>query len=484
MRCLRLIVVLFVFYSSVVQAINVSVTTQLFYTQEEAYLEVYSRVISESVLYQPSLLDSTLQQSSIELLVIIKENDSVRIAEKYQIDSPASIERSDFWDLKKYGLMTGEYSIELLYRDLYNATDTLVYQELISVKSSDEYLLASDVLLMSDVSPTAGKYNYEKSGFYYEPLCYDLVGKNMERLIMYLELKNCETILKEEFYVKYYPIDIDDTELENEYTAGYKKLKPNNDLSILLEYNTTKLPSGNYEMVIEVHKKDKSKVSQISKTFSVHHPLVDFKLKYRADETFETSFVQFLDTEALDYSLKAVFPRVPNNMTEVLNQIIASKDLVTKRYFLYNYWISFSADNPKAMYEKYMEVAKAIDRRYINNVGHGFESDRGYYFLKYGRPDNIVSVEEEPSAPPYEIWIYNYLPETQQTNVKFLFYNPSLVTNDYQLLHSTCRGERNNPRWEVDLYSDDFQGQNNNYHDARTTQDNFNRNARRYFSDL
>ena len=484
MSCLRLVLLFFILYSSAALAINVSVTTQLFYTQEEAYLEVYSRVISESVLYQQSLSDSTLQQSSIELLVIIKENDAVRIAEKYQINSPASATKSDFWDLKKYGLSTGDYSLELLFTDLHNISDTLSYKEIISVKSPNEYFLVSDVLLMSAISATSEKYNFEKSGFYYEPLAYDLVGKDMDRLIMYLELKNCETILTEEFYVKYYPIDIDDTELDNEYTAGYKKLKPDENLSILLEYNATKLPSGNYEMIIEVHKKDKSKVSQISKTFSVHHPIVDFKLKYRADETFETSFVQFINTEALDYGLKAVFPRVPNNMTEVLNQIIASKDLVAKRYFLYNYWISFSADNPKAMYEKYMEVARAIDRRYINNVGHGFESDRGYYFLKYGRPDNIVSVEEEPSAPPYEIWIYNYLPETQQTNVKFLFYNPSLVTNDYQLLHSTCRGERNNPRWEVDLYSDDFQGQNNNYHDARTTQDNFNRNARRYFSDL
>ena len=76
------------------------------------------------------------------------------------------------------------------------------------------------------------------------------------------------------------------------------------------------------------------------------------------------------------------------------------------------------------------------------------------------------------------------MPETQETNVKFLFYNPSLVANDFQLLHSTCRGERQNPRWEVDLYLDDTQGQTDNYLEARTTQDNFGRNARRYFSDL
>lgn len=472
------------FYSSSIYAINVSVTTQLFYGQDGPFIELYSRVIAESVTHISTKADSSLVQSTIELLVIIKENDSIRIAEKYQIESPVNKSTSDFWDLKRYGLTPGQYDIELLYKDINNQSDTLFYNEIITVKSSEDKLLSSDVLLMSDVSAESGTYNYEKAGFFYEPLCFDLIGKDMNNLLMYFELKNCKEALTEEFYIRYYPLDLDDQNLEKEYPSAYKKIMPEDNLSILLEYDTEKLPSGNYEMIIEVNKRDKSIVTKLSKTFSVHHPLTDFKLAYRADETFETSFVQFLDTDALDYGLKAVYPRVQNNMTEVLNQIIKSKDLETKRYFLYNYWISFSPDDPKSMYEKYMEVAGAIDRRYANNVGHGFESDRGYYFLKYGRPDNIIDVEEEPSAPPYEIWIYNYLPETQQTNVKFLFYNPSLVTNDYQLLHSTCRGERNNPRWEVDLYSDDFQGQNSNYLDARTTEDNFNRNARRYFNDF
>ncbi|MDA8692722.1 GWxTD domain-containing protein [Saprospiraceae bacterium] len=236
-------------------------------------------------------------------------------------------------------------------------------------------------------------------------------------------------------------------------------------------------------MYIEIHQKDKTLITEIEKTFSVFHPLVEYEMLYKSDNYFESSFVQFLDREELDYSLKAIFPRIGNNKTGILNQVIASKDLKTKRYFLFSYWRNFS-DDPKSIYDKYMEVAKAIDVRYANNVGYGFETDRGHYFLKYGRPSNIVTVVDEPSAPPYEIWIYNYMPETQETNVRFLFYNPSLVSNDFRLLHSTCRGEVSNPRWELELYIDDTQGQNNNFLDGRTTQDNFNRNARRFFTDL
>jgi hypothetical protein len=65
--------------------------------------------------------------------------------------------------------------------------------------------------------------------------------------------------------------------------------------------------------------------------------------------------------------------------------------------------------------------------------------------------------------------------------VKFLFYNPSLGHNDYKLLHSTCRGELNNPAWEVELYSKSPNERIGNTIDARNVQDNFNRNARRYF---
>ncbi len=465
--------------------INVSVATQMFRNDNQSYIEIYSRIISDSVQYASEDTASQQSHASIEYTIIFKQADSIVIADRYKINSPTLATKKDFFDLKRFSLQDGEYAIDLQYVDLNNITDTLLYSEIITVESHPNKVQVSDVLLMPAVENSNNNYSYEKSGFFYEPLCYDLVGKEQQNLHMYIELYNQEKILDEEFYIKYYPIDIDATAaIDNQIPAAYKKMTPDKSSAVLLNYDCSNLGSGNYVMYVEVHKKDKTLVAQVEKTFSVYHPLVDYKILYEGDKVFETSFVQFLDEESVEYGLKAIYPRVGNHMTETLNQIISSKDIRSKRYFLFSYWNNFS-DDPKAIYDQYMEVAKAIDLRYANNVGHGFESDRGYYFLKYGRPDNIVSVEDEPSAPPYEIWIYNYMPETQETNVRFLFYNPSLVANDYQLLHSTCRGERHNPRWEVDLYFDDnLGGQNENYLDARTTEDNFNRNAKRYFSDM
>ena len=130
-------------------------------------------------------------------------------------------------------------------------------------------------------------------------------------------------------------------------------------------------------------------------------------------------------------------------------------------------------------FESYMRIAKVVDYTYQSGFGFGFETDRGWVFLKYGKPNDVIEVEDEPSAPPYEIWFYNTFPATHQTNVRFLFYNPSLTRNGHELLHSTARGEVNNARWEVELYKDatlETPGVN-----ETEMGDNVHRNARTYF---
>ena len=95
--------------------------------------------------------------------------------------------------------------------------------------------------------------------------------------------------------------------------------------------------------------------------------------------------------------------------------------------------------------------------------------------MKYGQPDDTQRQEEEPSAPPYEVWVYYDFPQTHQSNVKFIFYNPSLAPGDFVLLHSNAIGEINNPNWQAELYRDANENIGNG---------SFNRNANRIFNDF
>ena len=128
-------------------------------------------------------------------------------------------------------------------------------------------------------------------------------------------------------------------------------------------------------------------------------------------------------------------------------------------------------------------MARAVDQTFRSGFRKGIETDRGYIYLKYGQPNDVIKEYNEPDAFPYEIWSYNGLKVKGQTNVKFLFYNPSKASQDFLLLHSTCYGETQNPRWEIELYRSvsSTQMEGSDYRNGTRMQDNGFRNARRYF---
>jgi len=465
---------------STVFGIEVSVTS-LSYLQEKNFIEIYSRIMGSSVSFMET--DGLSKQSQVELLVMIKNGDEILVGEKLNIASPKAAESLDFWDVRRYSIEPGSYDLSLQYVDLNNLNDTLFFDKVIEVGAGVKPISSSNLLLLSDVEEKEGRLAFNKAGFYFEPLSYNVFGTEDNDFHFYTEIYDRSDSKLEQ--TLYYSFKIKDAETNEEITkAVIKKFNLKATVQVFESFDISEVPSGNYIFQFDVVNKSQESLCSMKEHFSVYHPTTDYRNLYQADELFETSFVQILDEEELNYGLKAVFPRLKNNYTSLANSIIKDKDLNAKRYFLYNYWSQYSSTNSKEVYEKYMDVAHAIDIKYANNVGHGFETDRGYIFLKYGRPDDAIEVPDEPSAPPYEIWIYNHLPETNQTAVKFLFYNPSLSGNDFELLHSTCRGEISNPQWEIELYRDDPNSAIGNSIDARRITDGLNRNARRYFNDF
>ena len=464
-------------YQVQVSAIDVSINSLTYY-HNTPYVEIYSRLIGESVQFVPSgTLD--LQESQIEFLIIFRQGETISIAEKYQIQSPEMNTPSDFWDRRRFKLDPGKYTMDLQYVDLNNTSDTLTYQEVIEVDGG--HPCVSNVLLLNDISTTDSKYAFNKAGINFEPISYNLFGGEDETLYLVAEI----TGLPADSEGLFYKYQIVEAETYDPITKpGFKKLKIA-EVEVVLESISIKdLESGNYILNFEVVNKKQESLKKIEERFAVYHPLVDYRNTFKGDGKYESSFVHKLDNEAIDYGLMSIFPRLGNNQTGLLTQIRDGDDYDAKRYYLYQYWSQYSDNNSEEVYDAYMKVAYAVDLKFASNVMHGFETDRGYIFLKYGKPDDMIEVEDEPSAPPYQIWLYNHLEETNQTGVKFLFYNPTLVTNDYTLLHSTCRGEITNPQWEIELYRDDPSSPVGNKVDARTVKDGFNRNARRYFTDF
>ncbi len=73
----------------------------------------------------------------------------------------------------------------------------------------------------------------------------------------------------------------------------------------------------------------------------------------------------------------------------------------------------------------------------------GWKTDRGRVYIMYGEPNEIERYPNQTQTRPYEIWSYYDL----EGGVRFVFGDITGFA-DYQLLHSTKRGELRDQYWE------------------------------------
>lgn len=123
-----------------------------------------------------------------------------------------------------------------------------------------------------------------------------------------------------------------------------------------------------------------------------------------------------------------------------------------------------------------LEVMK-VNNSYAALNKMGYETDRGRVYLQYGPPSTTSEVHDDPESYPYEIWHYYKI--ANQTNRKFVFYCPDIISRNFKILHSDANGEINNPKWELDLhgrgqqYGTDIDRENSMDIYGSQTKDNF-----------
>ncbi len=461
-------------------AIDLSLTHCTFNSEQGSYVEIYIRVSANSV--ECTMKEDSLLQANVLALILLKKDDEIINADKFTISSPLTKQRKDFWSSRRYKIEPGEYKLEYTFSDASNAENSINEQRLIKLDSKlPNGLSSSGILLMASVAQDAS-LPFGKYGYNYEPLAYEIVTPSSDKLIFNWEIYGLDQI-EEDLYLSYTIYDGYSGSFGKKLLQKHSKLKKEPTEVILKDIPIIDLNSGKYHLTLEVYNKELKQLHYKEKNFAMVQPVSDIRNVATFDKEFENSFVGIMTEKEVEYSLRALQSQLPGDMIETLNNILATGELETKKYFLYSYWQGLSPDQPGEAYKAYMKVIRAVDEEFGSHLGFGFETDRGYIFMKYGRPNDIIDVIDEVNAPPYSIWVYLDFPQTQQSNVKFLFYNPSLSGDDFVLLHSNCTSEIQNKQWEQVLYSGAYSERLGNPIDGQGMEANFNRKAARYFSD-
>lgn len=433
-------------------ALDAGVSHTVYQTADgQPYLEIQMEISPEAALFRA--VDSTWLQAKVEVLILIKQGETIAAFDKYVLLSPRSDGPIPLLDVRRFSLKNGEYQIEITFSDLGNAQNAATFRAPVKIEIQPNALFCSDIqLLASCVESENTAFPFVKNGWFLEPLPWRFINKNQSNLLFYQEINHADRLLKDDYLIRYFVEKLDANGQPSLAAIGTKRVKPSAFEVVLVKTDISGLASGNYRLTVEMRNRLNELLSSKTLDFQRANPYLDIEQSKITQEMADKEFVKDLSDDELKYSLRALTPKISGDESGQLRDILQAKEPAAMRLFLFNYFVQASPTEPKVAYDKYMTVAKMIDARFRQGIGFGFESDRGYRWLKYGKPTDILTVDDDPSAPPYEIWVYESFPFTGQTNVKFLFYAPNLTAGDFVLLHSNARGETSNPRWQRQLY--------------------------------
>jgi GWxTD domain-containing protein len=466
------------------KALDAGVSFAVYATPDKPYIEVNLEIAALSLTWQTTA-DSTLR-AGVDVLLMIKQGEKVINFEQYRLNSPAVWSPRSLLDVRRLAVPNGEYTLEIEIADLNAPANKTTFKSPLVVAVGTGLHL-SELQLLRRYKPDASESPFVKNGILLEPLPFNFYEKEIEKLSFYAEVYHADRSISDETYLLRYFVESDKGAGKFELvSAGSQKKKPVSIDAVLAQIDIRDLKSGNYRLTVELRNRANELLALRRLDFQRSNPFLQLNEHEITDEILQKEFVQELSEANLRYSLRALNPMVYGDDSETLKNVLKGDNLRAMRFYLFRYFVQKDPNNPRQAYLSYMEAAGAVHEKFQSGFRYGFETDRGRMFLRYGKPDDLVHVEDDPSAPPYEIWVYYNFPKTNQKNVKFLFYNPTLAGEDFILLHSNARGEINNPRWERDLYQRNAgnQQEGDNFHDSQNMKRNVNRYARVYFEDF
>ena len=418
------------------------------------YLETYLKVLGASS--QLVKLPSGKFQSKIEVKWIFKSGEKIVHFEKYNLLSPEIAPEDslvpDFINQQRINLPNGVYNLELIIKDFNTADKEITVTKEIKIDFKKEKVAISDIELLESFTPTKEPTIYSKNGYDLVPYADNFYPEWTTKIRFYAEIYNTLTTNNDPFIVRYYVSNSNNDAIIEDLLI-LKKQSAKTVNVVLAEFPIENLPSGNYDVNIEVISKE-NKLLAFSHVFfyrsnSMRKPIAsnDF-----GDLDITNTFVSNItNPDTLVYLIDVLYPVSSQSEDQIGTNQMANRDVKSMQRYLYYFWSKRNPTDPQRSWEEYMIEVRKVNNSYGALNKYGYETDRGRVYLQYGPPSTSSEVHDDPESYPYEIWHYYKL--DNQTNRKFVFYCPDLVSRNFKILHSDAIGEIDNPKWELDLHS-------------------------------
>jgi len=445
------LLILMMISATFAQKLSVLIDYKSYYANEP-YLEISSFVNGKSVIYLPN--EQGMFQAEVRITVQALQNDTlvnkldyILLSEPFK-DANAGT-KPNFGDIQNLKLKNGEYLLEFIAVDMNAKTKPIYYADVVTIAFPENEVSISDISLYRNISKGEKGEVFDKYGWYLEPLFYGYVPESVYTLPFSCEIYHTDKMVEnEQLLIKAYITCFENNLMPYPEARFVTHAKAKPVVVALGEIGINKLPSGNYNLIIEVFSKDSVLLATNACFFQRSNPTLALSLEEIEMVNVETTFVcQMKDKEQLLEYVRFLYPISTPLEKEFYITNLKLLSLESLQKFFYTFWEKRAPAHPEKAWAEYLEKVKHVNREFGCKLIQGYRTDRGRVFLQYGPPDSILESPFDAHCYPYEIWHYYYC--LDQTNVKFIFYNTDLVSNDFELLHSDKRGEMQDPFWQI-----------------------------------
>lgn len=436
--------------------------------QSQPYIELYWQIDPYSVEFSKN--SAGVWISKIKTTIDIVHDTGVIASEKYYLQTtPAAsllaAQLQNIMDLHRYVAAPGKVKIKVTLSQEGYEQKRFEYNDSVNIALPEEKVFYGGLQLLDTAYATDVEDNiYLKNGNLQIPSCINFLDDRRKLMHYYTELHGTDNIPADELPLTQY-IFVSKKEYDHPVVELLQTdtLQPARILPVSGKFNIQALGSGNYHLNFLLKN---SKGKEVAKQYlflqrSNANP-VTAKDSSGADSSgtvFEKvdfldltkTFVSKYNVAQLKAILKMLKPVADENEILNIESFARQPDETYMRYFVYNFWTKRSPGEPEKGWKDFTKRVKEVNKLFGTSRNPGYETERGFFYLKYGAPDQRYVVTAEEATWPYEIWQYN-APGEQSSQGVFLFFNPGFMLGDYKLLHSTVRGEMRNNNWRAELY--------------------------------
>ncbi len=310
------------------------------------------------------------------------------------------------------------------------------------------------------------------------PLGTYYIPEQIQTLPFFVEVAQTDSVLGtgEPFIIKYYLYDNTRKSNLNKY-AGFQKATAGAVIPVLNSFNINKLPSGYYNLKVDVVGKDNAILASQEVPFYRSNPTADGQVLDLSSVQLGNSFVLgFNSLDTLSFYIDCLHPASSEAERRTAQNVLASRNIELMQRFFLMFWNMRDPVNPEVAWLSYLDVVNYAQKSFGTRSIPGYRTDMGRVLLQYGQPTTIERSFNDPSNYPWQIWQYDVLESActpSQNNRMFVFVDQALAGRTYVLIHSTGIGEVLDDKWQYALNRNTNRGQNVDSSSSPEARDDF-----------